>query len=318
MELESRTDPVIKVLGVGGAGGYFINSMMETNLKKFEFVAINTDVKELSRCNASEKIQIGETLVNGSGADTNPQVGYHSAHEDQDKLKAIVKDADMVFITAGLGGGTGTGASPVIAELARNAGALTVAVVTRPFDFEGKIRSYQAEDGIKGLKNYVDALIVIPNQKLIDTIEKNTPIAEAFNIGNDAICQAVKSITDLITNTGYIVVDLNDVKTILIDAGKVLMGVGIGSGENRAKIATEKAISNLCLEELSMKGAKGILVNISGSSSDLGLLEVSEVMSIIHDMVDTDANVIWGMVLDDNLDKDIKVTFLVTGLDVAR
>jgi cell division protein FtsZ len=317
MELGSRTYPVIKILGVGGAGGYFINRMMETNLKKFEFVAINTDVMELSRCNANEKIQIGESLVRGSGAGTNPQVGYHSAHEDQDKIKAVVKDADMVFITAGLGGGTGTGASPVIAELAKNAGALTVAVVTRPFDFEGRIHSCQAEDGIKGLKNYADALIVIPNQTLIDNIEKNTPIAEAFKICNDAICQTVKSLTDLITETGYMVVDFDDVKTILIDAGNVFIGVGVASGENRAKTATEKAISSLYLEKLSTKDAKSFIVNISGSS-DMGLHEVNEVMSTIHSMADAEANVIWGMVLDDNLGNDMKVTFLVTGLDVAR
>jgi len=312
---KKETEPVIKVIGVGGAGGSIINRMIEANLKKVEFIAINTDVKELYKCNASEKILIGESLTKGLGAGCNPQIGNRSAYEDQGKIKAVVEGADIVFITAGLGGGTGTGASPVIAELAMKAGALTVAVVAEPFDFEGIIRRSQAELGIKELKNYADALIVIPNQKLIDTIDKNTSITEAFNMSSDIVRHAVQSITDLITESGYIVVDINDVKAVMSDAGKVLMGIGTGSGENRATKAVEKAMSNPLLEEMTIYNAKSLLVNISGNQ-DMSLQEVSEAMSMFHNSIGPEANAIWGMVVDESLSNEIKFTFFATGLDV--
>jgi cell division protein FtsZ len=311
---KKEAESVIKVIGVGGAGGNIINRMIESNLKKVEFIAINTDVKELYKSNASEKIIIGESLVRGLGTGCNPQIGYHSAYENLDKIKAIVEGADIVFITAGLGGGTGTGASPVIAESARKAGALTVVVVAEPFDFEGTVRRFQAEIGLKELKNYADALIVIPNQKLIDTIDKNTSITEAFDMSSDIIRHAVQSITDLITESGYIVVDINDVKAVMCDAGKVFMGIGTGSGENRATKAVEKAMSNPLLEEMTIYNAKSLLVNISGSQ-DMGLQEVSDAMSLIHSSIGPEANAIWGMVIDESLGDEVKFTFFATGLD---
>jgi cell division protein FtsZ len=318
LELENEkkeAEPVIKVIGVGGAGGNIINRMIEANLKKVEFIAINTDVRELYKSNASEKILIGESLVRGLRTGCNPQIGYHSAYENPDIIKAVVEGADIVFITAGLGGGTGTGASPVIAELARKTGALIVAVMTEPFDFEGTVRRFQAEIGIKELKNHVDALIVIPNQKLIDTIDKNTSITEAFNMSNDMVRHAIQSITDLITETGYMVIDINDVKTVMSDVGKVCMGIGTGNGENRAIKAVEKAMSNPLLEEITIHGAKGLIINITGNK-DMGIHEVNEAMSLFHSSIGPEASVIWGMVVDESLGDEIKFTFFATGLDV--
>ena len=312
-----ESEAIIKVIGVGGAGGNAINTMINNNMKGVQFISVNTDVKDLRKCNASEKIQIGATLTRGLGAGANPQMGQRSAHEDREKLQETVSGADMVFITAGLGGGTGTGASPVVAELARTSGALTVAIVTRPFIFEGAIRHSQAEDGIKELKNHVDALIVIPNQRLIDAVDKSTSIIEAFRMADDILYQGVQSISDLITRTGYIVVDFNDVKTIMSDAGTALMGIGIDTGDSRAVRAAQKAISSPLLEETSIHGARGLLINITGNK-DMGLHEVNEAMSLIHSSVDPEANVIWGMVVDENLEDKIKVTVIATGFDGAR
>jgi len=308
---------VIRVIGVGGAGGNAINTMIEAGLRGVEFVAVNTDIQDLRKCNAPEKIQIGESTTGGRGAGSNPQMGQQSANEDRERLQGIVESANMIFITAGLGGGTGTGASPVIAELAKNANALTVAVVTKPFEFEGRIRIAQAEDGIKELRNIVDALITIPNQKLLDVVDRNTTLLAAFDKANDVLRQGVQSISDLITGVGYINVDFADVETIMSDTGSALMGIGIDAGENRAQRATEKAISSPLLEEASIEGARGVLVNISGNE-DLGMHEVSEAMAPIHDAIDPDANVVWGMVIDDSLNDKVKVTVIATGFDTTR
>ncbi|MDQ1318194.1 MAG: cell division protein FtsZ [Candidatus Poribacteria bacterium] len=314
---KQESEAIIKVIGVGGAGGNAINTMIANDMRGVSFISVNTDVKDLRKCKAPEKIQIGCDLTRGLGAGADPQVGQKSAQEDRNKLQEIVNGADMVFIAAGLGGGTGTGASPVVAEIARSSGALTVAVVTRPFIFEGAIRSAQAEDGIKELKNHVDALIVIPNQRLIDAVDKGTSIIEAFRMADDILFQGVQSISDLIMRTGYIVVDFNDVKTIMQDAGTALMGIGIDSGDSRSIRAAQKAISSPLLEETTIQGARGLLVNITGNR-DMGILEVNEAMSLIHGSVDPGANVIWGMVFDDSLDDKIKVTVIATGFDGIR
>jgi len=312
-----ESEAIIKVIGVGGGGGNAINTMIENNMKGVHFISVNTDIKDLRKCKASERIQIGANLTRGLGAGANPQLGQRSAHEDREKLQEMVSGADMVFITAGLGGGTGTGASPVVAELARSSGALTVAVVTRPFSFEGAIRSSQAEDGIKELKNHVDALIVIPNQRLIEAVDKSTSIIEAFRMADDILYQGVQSISDLIMRTGYIVVDFNDVKAIMSDAGTALMGIGIDTGDSRAVRAAQKAISSQLLEETTIQGARGLLINITGNK-DMGLHEVTEAMSLIHSSVDPEANVIWGMVVDETLEDKIKVTVIATGFDAAK
>ncbi len=308
---------IIKVIGVGGAGGNAINTMIQAGLRGVDFVAVNTDVQDLRKCEASDKLQIGMETTGGRGAGADPQVGQQSANEDRDKLQEIVDGANMVFITAGLGGGTGTGASPVIAELAKSAEALTVAVVTKPFEFEGRIRSAQAEDGIKELKNMVDALITIPNQKLLDVVDRNTSLMAAFDRANDVLRQGVQSISDLITGVGFINVDFADVETVMAETGSALMGIGIDAGETRAQRATEKAISSPLLEEASIDGARGVLVNISGNES-LGMHEVKEAMDPIYDAVDPDANVVFGIVIDPELGDKIKVTVIATGFDATR
>jgi cell division protein FtsZ len=310
-------EAMIKVIGVGGAGGNAVNTMIDNKMDGVNFVAVNTDLKDLRKCKASERIQIGALLTRGWGAGADPQLGQRSAHEDRDKLQASITGADMVFITAGMGGGTGTGASPVIAEIARSSGALTVAVVTKPFLFEGKLRSSQAEDGIKELKNQVDALIVIPNQRLIDAVDKNTPIIKAFHMADDILYQGIQSISDLIMKTGLIVADFNDVKKIMYDSGKALMGIGTETGDSRAVRAAQKAIASPLLEEIDIKGAKGLLVNVTGGS-DMSMHEVDDAMSLIHSSVDPDANVIWGMVIDEDLKDEIKITVIATGFDNIR
>ena len=315
---DERSGPaVIRVVGVGGAGGNAINTMMLAGLRGVEFIAVNTDVQDLEKCCAPEKVQIGDESTGGRGAGADPQIGQQAANEDRDRLQEIVEGANMVFITAGLGGGTGTGASPVIAELAKNSNALTVAVVTKPFEFEGRVRSAQAEDGIKELKNMVDALITIPNQKLLDVVDRNTTLMDAFNRANDVLRQGVQSISDLITGVGFINVDFADVETVMAETGSALMGIGIDAGETRAQRATEKAISSPLLEEASIDGARGVLVNISGSA-DLGMHEVSEAMAPIHDAVDPDANVVFGVVIDPELNDKVKVTVIATGFDATR
>jgi cell division protein FtsZ len=315
LEFESEKDEVeaiIKVIGVGGGGGNAIDTMIKNNMRGVQFIAVNTDTKALRKCIALEKIQIGGSLTKGLGAGSNPLMGQKCAQEDRDKLQQMLDGADMVFVTAGLGGGTGTGASPVVAELAKSTGALTIGVVTKPFDFEGPVRLAQAEAGLKELKKNVDALIVIPNQRLIDNADKGTSIIESFRMADNILYQGVQSISDLIIETGYIVVDFNDVKTIMTGAGTALMGIGEDSGENRAVRAAEKAISNPLLEGNGIQGATGVLINITGSE-DVQTLEVDEAMTLIRNSADPDAHIIWGMVTKKDYGDKIKITVIATG-----
>lgn len=314
---EASGPAVIRVIGVGGAGGNAVNNMIDAGVRGVEFIAVNTDVQDLAKCKAPEKIAIGSTLTGGLGAGSDPQKGQQAANEDREKLQSIVEGADMIFITAGLGGGTGTGAAPVIAELAKNSDTLTVAVVTKPFQHEGRVRSAQAEDGIKELKNFVDSLIVIPNQKLLEVIDRNTTIIQAFCLANDVLRHGVQSISDLITGVGYMNVDFADVEKVMSNSGSALMGIGLDAGDNRAQRATEKAITNPLVEESSIQGATGVLVNIAGSEG-LGMLEVDEVLGPINDSVDPGATIIFGIVIDPELNDKMKVTVIATGFDSSH
>lgn len=316
-EAEQAGPAIIRVIGVGGAGGNALNTMINAGVTGVEFIAVNTDIQDLRKCKAPEKIQIGMELTRGLGAGSNPQKGQEAAEADRDKLKGLVEGANMVFITCGLGGGTGTGASPVIAELATEANILTVAVVTKPFDFEASVRIAQAEGGSKELKKVVDALITIPNDKLLDVTDKNTTLVEAFEKANDVLRQGVQSISDLITRVGLLNVDFADVETIMSNTGSALMGIGIDAGEDRAVRATEKAISSPLLEEASINGARGVLVNFSGSL-DLRMHEVKEAMDPIRNAIDPDANLVFGAVIDESLGDQVKVTVIATGFDAAR
>jgi len=302
----------IKVIGVGGGGGNAVNRMIAANLRGIEFIAANTDLQALSKCRAPRKHQLGLQITKGLGAGADPEVGRKAALEDTDRLLELMDGADMIFLTAGLGGGTGTGAMPVIANLAAEIGALTVAVVTKPFGFEGRRRQQVAERGVDELRAAVDTLITIPNERLLNYVERGTPLAEAFRIADDVLRQAVQGISDLITVPGEINVDFADVKTIMSGMGMALMGTGIAKGENRALEAAQRAISSPLLEETSIEGAKGVLINISGGR-DLGMHEVAEAARIIADSVDPDANIITGMVIDETLDEEMKVTVIATG-----
>ncbi|MCR4441119.1 MAG: cell division protein FtsZ [Peptococcaceae bacterium] len=315
--LEFETDihrtAMIKVIGVGGGGSNAVNRMIESGLKGVDFIAVNTDVQALYLSKAEHKIQIGAKLTRGLGAGANPEVGLKAAEESRDELAGILKGADMVFITAGMGGGTGTGATPVIAGIAKEIGALTVGVVTKPFPFEGRKRMSQAESGIGSLKEKVDTLIMIPNEKLLQVVDKNTSINEAFRIADDVLRQGVQGISDLIAVPGLINLDFADVKTIMLDTGSALMGIGSASGENRASVAARSAISSPLLET-SIEGAKGVLFNITGGSN-LGLFEVNEAAEIIAQAADPDANIIFGAVIDDNMGDEVRVTVIATGFE---
>jgi len=314
---EARNIAVIKVIGVGGGGGNAVKRMIEANLRGVEFYAVNTDAQALQSCHDAIKVQIGESITHGLGAGSNPEIGEKAALEDKDKLNQIVEGADMVFITAGMGGGTGTGAAPVIAELAKATGALTVAVVTRPFDFEGKKRKIQAEEGIVKLKEVADTAIVIPNQRLLEVVDRNTSISEAFRVADDVLRQGVQSISDIITIPGEINVDFADVKTIMSETGGALMGIGVASGENRAQLAAEKAISCPLLEETSIQGATGLLVNVT-AAPDMRLHELDEALEVIYEAADEDAHIIFGLVYDESMGEDMKVTVIATGFDQRR
>jgi len=315
---EVATPAIIKVIGVGGGGGNAVNRMIEANLRGVEFYVVNTDVQALRRCREEAiKIQIGENITHGLGAGSNPEIGEQAALEDKERLEEIVSGADMVFITAGMGGGTGTGAAPVIADLAKKAGALTVAVVTRPFDFEGKRRKIQAEEGIEKLKGVADTVIVIPNQRLLEVVDRNTTVADAFRIADDVLRQGVQSISDIITIPGEINVDFADVKTIMSEKGGALMGIGVASGENRAQIAAEKAISSPLLEDVSIQGATGILVNVTGGP-DMKLHELNDALEVIYEAADEDAHIIFGLVYDESMGDSLKVTIIATGFDQRK
>lgn len=307
----------IHVVGVGGGGGNAIDSMMMNQvIKGVDFVAVNTDAQVLLNNKAATKIQIGEKLTKGLGSGADPQIGRQAAEESKERIKEVLIDSDMVFVTCGMGGGTGTGASPVIAEVAREVGALTVGVITKPFLFEGTRRMVVAEEGLEALKEKVDTLIVIPNQKLLDIVDKKMTLLEAFSLADSVLGQGVQGISDLITTPGLINVDFADVRTIMTGAGSALMGMGIGSGENRAQIAARSAISSPLLD-ISIEGAKGILFNITGGK-DLTMNEVNEAAEIISGSADADANIIFGTVIDDNLVDQVKITVLATGFDEAR
>jgi cell division protein FtsZ len=305
---------VIKVVGIGGGGSNAVSRMVDAGLKGVEFIAVNTDNQALLMTDADIKLNVGTTLTKGLGAGANPDIGFSAAEESHDEVKESLKGADMVFVTAGEGGGTGTGGAPVIAEIARDeVGALTVGVVTRPFEFEGAKRAEQAEHGIRALRDKVDTLIVIPNERLLAMVERSTSILDAFREADNVLRQGVQGITDLITVPGLINLDFADVRTIMRDAGSALMGIGAASGENRAAEAAKNAISSPLLEQ-PVEGATGILLNITGGKN-LGLFEVDEAAQIVTSAADKNCNIIFGSVIDENLQDEVRVTVIATGFD---
>ncbi|MDP9266552.1 MAG: cell division protein FtsZ [Chloroflexota bacterium] len=307
---------LIKVVGVGGGGSNAVNRMIRAELIGVEFITVNTDAQALLLSDAPHKLRIGEKITKGLGAGADPAVGRKSAEDDSEKLYEALKEADMIFVTAGMGGGTGTGGAPVIAEIAKDIGALTVAVVTKPFSFEGAKRRLLAEQGIQQLVDKVDTLIVIPNDRLLQVVEKRTSMVDAFRVVDDVLRQGVQGISDLITVPGLINLDFADVKTIMTSAGSALMGIGHGSGENRATDAARQAITSPLLEQ-SIEGARGVLFTITGGP-DLSLFEVNAAAEIIHGSADPEANIIFGSVIDERMDGDVNVSVIATGFDPAR
>lgn len=315
LELDMDLDrfAAIKVIGVGGGGNNAVNRMIAAGLNGVEFISVNTDAQALMHSQAPYRIQIGEKLTKGLGAGANPEIGEKAAQESREEIVKALRGADMVFVTAGMGGGTGTGAAPVVAECAKEVGALTVGVVTKPFSFEGRRRQGQAELGTMKLKEKVDTLITIPNDRLLQVADKRTSMMDAFRIADDVLRQGVQGISDLIAVPGLINLDFADVKTIMTDTGSALMGIGYGSGDNRAVSAAEAAIKSPLLET-SIEGARGVLLNITGGPS-LGLLEVNEAAAIISDAVDPEANIIFGAVIDEGFQDEVRVTVIATGFD---
>ena len=309
---ELVTGARIKVIGVGGGGGNAVNRMIASRIRGIEFISANTDAQALRSNHAMEKIQFGEKLTKGLGCGAQPEIGRQAALEDTEKILEVLEGADMVFITAGLGGGTGTGGAPIVASLASELGALTVAVVTKPFTFEGKRRMAQADQGIRELRDCVDTLICIPNDRLLATVERDTPLPEAFSVADDVLRQAVQGIADLITVPGLINLDFADVKTIMRGMGDAVMGTGVASGENRAVESAQKAISSPLLEDTSIHGAKGVIINITGGD-DMTLSEVNEASSIIHQEADEEAIIIFGAVMDPKMEGKVKITVIATG-----
>ena len=307
---------VIKVVGVGGGGTNAVNRMVDAGLSGVEFIAVNTDAQALMVCDADVKIHIGSAATRGLGAGADPAVGLAAAQESRDELKEALKGADMIFVTAGEGGGTGTGAAPVVAELGREIGALTVGVVTKPFGFEGRKRSQQAEQGIETLRDRLETLIVIENDRLLQVVEKQTSVVDAFRMADDVLRQGVQGITDLITVPGLVNLDFADVRTIMREAGSALMGIGSASGDNRAAEAARAAVSSPLLES-SIEGATGILLNITGGP-DIGLFEVNEAAEVVTSAADVNANVIFGAVIDDAMGEEIRVTVIATGFGAGR
>src|SRR5437870_10258253 len=313
---EDQLTANIKVIGVGGGGGNAVNRMIQAGIKGIEFLVTNTDVQAMRTSSAPIKLQIGAKLTKGLGAGANPDIGKQAALEDTDRILEALSGADMIFITTGMGGGTGTGAAPIIASLAAELGALTVAVVTKPFAFEGKRRRVQAEQGIRGLRDTVDTLITIPNERLLNFVDRGTSLNDAFKMADDILRQAVQGISDLITVPGEINLDFADVKTIMHGMGMALMGTGVSSGEHRAVEAAQRAISSPLLEEASIEGAKGVLINVTGGP-DMTLFEVHEAASIIQEAADEEANIIFGTVIDPRMKDEVKVTVIATGFDAA-
>ena len=307
----------LRVVGVGGGGCNAVSTMIKAGLNGIEFVGANTDAQALGACSAPIKVQLGAKLTKGLGAGANPEIGRNAMLEDKDRIREMLVGADMVFITAGLGGGTGTGGAPILATIARDAGALTVAVVTKPFLFEGKRRQRQAEDGLKELRKCVDTLITIPNQRLLSIAGRDMSLLETFRKADEVLVQAVRGISDLITINGLINLDFADVRTVMSEMGLALMGTGIASGENRAVEAAQRAISSPLLEDITISGARGILINITGGA-DLTLYEVNEASTLVQEEADEDANIIFGAVIDENLREEMRVTVIATGFGRAE
>jgi cell division protein FtsZ len=307
----------IKIVGVGGGGGNAVNSMIERGLEGCEFIAVNTDMQALTNNLSSVKCHVGKQLTRGLGAGANPEVGSNAVEEDREEISQVLSGADMVFVTAGMGGGTGTGGAPVVAEIARSQGALVVGIVTRPFDWEGQRRKAQAELGINELKKHVDTLIVVPNQKLLSIIDKRTGFKEAFHKVDDVLYNATRGIAQIITGHGIVNVDFADVRTVMQDMGDALMGTGMAAGEFRATEAAQNAISSPLLEGISITGSQGVLINIT-ASSELTMMEVDEAVKIVHEAVGAEANIIFGVVLDDDLGDNMMVTVIATGFNRAR
>lgn len=320
IEFDTTTEPLdarIKVIGVGGGGGNAINNMIQAQLEGVEFIVANTDAQALARNLAPTRLQIGENVTRGLGAGAKPEVGMRAAEESKDRIKEALQGADMVFITAGMGGGTGTGAAPIIAKIAKELGILTVAVVTKPFSFEGKRRMRFAEDGLQELRNYVDTVITIPNQKLLSVVGKNTTILEAFRKADDVLLQAVRGITDLITIPGLINVDFADVRTVMDEMGQAMMGAAEATGDTRALEAATRAISSPLLDDVSIHGARGVLINITGGYN-LALQEVDEAATVVRDMAHDDAIIVFGAVLDESMEDAVRVTVVATGIGGAE
>jgi len=319
IELVGKSDVLgarIKVVGVGGGGGNAVNTMISSGLPGVEFIAANTDMQALGASLATGKLQLGTQLTKGLGAGANPEIGRQAALEDSEVIRDHLAGADMVFITAGMGGGTGTGGAPIVARIAKELGALTVAVVTKPFQFEGKKRMRQADEGMRALKDAVDTLIAIPNQRLLAVAGRNTSLLETFKKADDILLQAVRGISDLITVHGLINLDFADVRTIMAEMGMAMMGAGSASGDNRAVEAAQKAIASPLLEDLSIRGAKGVLINITGSH-DLSLHEVNEAATLIQEEAYDDANIIFGAVIDERMGDEIRITVIATGFGEA-
>ncbi len=311
-----RRYAAIKVVGVGGGGSNAVNRMISAGLRGVEFLAINTDAQALALSNADKKIHIGGKLTRGLGAGGDPEIGRQAAEETREEITEALEGADMVFVTAGMGGGTGTGGAPIVAQAARELGALTIGVVTRPFGFEGRRRAINADEGIRNLRQRVNTVITIPNDRLLQVVDKSATVVEAFRIADDVLRQGVQGIADLITVPGLINLDFADVRTVMAEAGSALIGIGVASGEARAATAANAAISSPLLET-SMEGARGVLINITGGL-DLGLMEVNEAAQIVQKAADPEANIIFGAVIDERLDGEIRITVIATGFETKR
>ena len=312
LEIDSTTSAKLKVIGVGGAGGNAINRMIGAGLRGVDFIAANTDVQALNQSLAPTRLQVGKVVTRGLGSGGDPAQGRRAAEEDEQALMDALSDSDMVFITAGMGGGTGTGGAPIVASLARQSGALTVAVVTKPFAFEGRRRMRQAEEGLAELRGEVDTLIIIPNERLLAVVEKGTSLTDAFAVADEVLLKATKGISDLVTVPGLVNLDFADVKSVMSSRGNALMGTGRASGPNRAVEAAQAAVSSPLLEDVSIAGAEGVLVNITGGR-DLTLFEVNEAASVVTNAAGEEANVIFGSVIDPNMDGDLMITVIATG-----
>ncbi|MGI6200429.1 MAG: cell division protein FtsZ [Christensenellales bacterium] len=312
-DFESSQFAQIKVIGVGGGGNNAVNRMIDSGLRSVEFISVNTDKQALYLSQANQKIQIGDKLTKGLGAGANPEIGQKAAEESREEITQTLKGADLVFVTAGMGGGTGTGAAPVIADIAKQMGILTIGVVTKPFSFEGRNRMLNAEKGIAQLKEHVDTLVCIPNDRLLSVVGKNTPLVEAFRMADDVLRQGIQGISDLIAVPNLINLDFNDVKTIMEEKGMAHMGIGSGSGENRTMDAVKQAVQSPLLET-AIDGARGVLINISGGA-DLGLLEVNEAAELVREIADPEAVIIFGAGIDESLGDEVRITIIATGFD---